>query len=216
MLQNTRVTAFNIYELLRENQQGVPDYDQRRYYMLLAITHSPPQLKQMLWEETQFLQQNGKNLFGKKLQEHINDSFHSKKQILQILASRNNKILRPFRSDLPQAAKSFEEQLHQKFFLKRNIALTKNNRYHNDTQSGYKNDKYKPGNLVQQSSAISWFTSTSRIKIHLSLSKKFIFCKRNTGMFISRKIKTIYRKLETTDKRRNSISHRGIQITFSW
>ena len=48
MLQNTRVTAFNIYELLRENQQWVPDYDQRRYYMLLAITHSPPQLKQML------------------------------------------------------------------------------------------------------------------------------------------------------------------------
>ena len=43
----------------------------RRFYMLLALTNSPQQSKQMLREDSELLQKNDKNLFGKKFRENI-------------------------------------------------------------------------------------------------------------------------------------------------
>lgn len=111
---------------------------------------------------------------------------------------------------------SFQSQQHQKLLLKRNIASSKNSRYHNSTHSGYKNHKYKLGNLIQQRSAISSFHSTGRIKIYPYSGKKLIFCKSNTRSSVSSNIKSIYRKLKTADKLQNFINHSEIQINFSW
>lgn len=41
--------------------------------MLLSITNSPQQSKQMLQEESELSQENDKNLFGEKFRELIND-----------------------------------------------------------------------------------------------------------------------------------------------
>ena len=43
----------------------------RRFYMLLALTNSPQQSKQMLREDSELLQKNDKNLLGKKFRENI-------------------------------------------------------------------------------------------------------------------------------------------------
>ena len=43
----------------------------RRFYMLFALTSSSQKSKQMLREDSEFLQKNNKNLFGKKFDENI-------------------------------------------------------------------------------------------------------------------------------------------------
>ena len=43
----------------------------RRFYLLLALTISPQQSKQMLKEDSELLQKNDKKLFGKKFRENI-------------------------------------------------------------------------------------------------------------------------------------------------
>ena len=43
----------------------------RRFHMLLAQTNLPQQSKQMLREDSEILQKNDKNLFGKKFCENI-------------------------------------------------------------------------------------------------------------------------------------------------
>ena len=53
--------------LLRKASNSISYY--RRFYMLLALTNSPQQSKQMLREE--LLQKNDKYLFGKKFRENI-------------------------------------------------------------------------------------------------------------------------------------------------
>ena len=55
----------------------------RRFYMLLALTNSPQNSKQMLRENSEFIQKNKKNLFGKKFRENIKHDSKSKKQTLE-------------------------------------------------------------------------------------------------------------------------------------
>ena len=43
----------------------------RRFYMLLVLTNSPQQSKQMLREDSELLQKNDKNLFKKRFRENI-------------------------------------------------------------------------------------------------------------------------------------------------
>ena len=67
----------------------------RRFYMLLALTNSPQQSKQILREDSELLQKNDKNLFGKKFREnHISKS---KKQTLEMLSNTSRTKHKPFR-----------------------------------------------------------------------------------------------------------------------
>ena len=66
----------------------------RRLYMLLTLTNSPPQSKQMLREDSEILLKNDKNLFGKRLSENIRYTSKSKKETLkcyQIHLQQNKK-----------------------------------------------------------------------------------------------------------------------------
>ena len=54
------------------------------FLLLLALTISPQQSRQMLWEDSELLQKNCKNLFGKKFLENICHTSKSKKQTLEI------------------------------------------------------------------------------------------------------------------------------------
>ena len=54
------------------------------YYMLLALTISPQQSKQMLREDSELLQKNDKNLYRKTFRENIWHTSKSKKQTFKI------------------------------------------------------------------------------------------------------------------------------------
>ena len=140
-------------------------------------------------------------IYFERISESINHSPCCKKQILLFLVIGRKKKFKRFTSGLPKATRrSFGGQSHPKLLLWRNATPNKNSRYHNGSQSGYGNGKYKPWNLIRQKSAIFSFHSTSSNKIYSSIGKKLIFCKRRSRTSISRKIKTIHRKLETADK----------------
>ena len=55
--------------LLEQASNSISYY--RRFYMLLALTNSPQQSKQMLREDPELLQKNDKHLFRKKFRENI-------------------------------------------------------------------------------------------------------------------------------------------------
>ena len=75
----------------------------RRFYMLFALTSSSQQSKQMLREDSEFLQKNNKNLFGKKFDENIWQTFKSKKQTLDMLSNTSRtKYKQPYSHGFPQ------------------------------------------------------------------------------------------------------------------
>ena len=87
--------------LLRKASNSISYY--RRFYMLLALTNSPQQSKQMLREE--LLQKNDKYLFGKKFRENIWHISKSKKQTLEMLSNTSRIKYKPFRHSLPQTTR---------------------------------------------------------------------------------------------------------------
>ena len=74
----------------------------RRFYMLLALTNSPQQSKQMLREDSELLQKNDKNIFRKKFRENIWHTSKSKKQTLEMLSNTSQIKYNSFRYRLPQ------------------------------------------------------------------------------------------------------------------
>ena len=68
-----------------------------RFYMLLALTNSSQQSKQMLREDSELLQKSDKNLFGKKFRENIWHTSKSKKQTLEMLSNTLRTKYKPFR-----------------------------------------------------------------------------------------------------------------------
>ena len=75
----------------------------RRFYMLFALTSSSQQSKQMLREDSEFLQKNNKNLFGKKFDENIWQTSKSKKQTLDMLSNTSRtKYKQPYSHGFPQ------------------------------------------------------------------------------------------------------------------
>ena len=68
-------------------------------------TNSPQQSKQMLREDSEFLQKNDENLLGKKFRDNFRHTFKSKKQILDMLSNTSLAKHKFFRHGLPQAPK---------------------------------------------------------------------------------------------------------------
>ena len=94
----------------------------KRFNMLLGPTNSPQQSKQILREDSELLQKNDKNLFGKKFRENIWHTSKSKKQTLKMLSNTSRTKYKPFRHGLPQTPRRiFGGQRQQKFFSKVNI-----------------------------------------------------------------------------------------------
>ena len=92
----------------------------RIFDMLLALTNSPPQSKQMLREDSELLQMNNKNLFGKKFRENIWDTSKSKKQTLKMLSNTSQTKWKPFRHGLPQTPRRrFGGQQQQNLLLRK-------------------------------------------------------------------------------------------------
>ena len=92
----------------------------RIFDMLLALTNSPPQSKQMLREDSELLQMNNKNLLGKKFRENIWDTSKSKKQTLKMLSNTSQTKWKPFRHGLPQTPRRrFGGQQQQNLLLRK-------------------------------------------------------------------------------------------------
>ena len=72
-----------------------------RFYMLLALTNSPQQSKQMLREKSDLLQKNDKNLSGEKFRENIWHTSKSKKKTLEMLPNTSQTKYKPFCHGLP-------------------------------------------------------------------------------------------------------------------
>ena len=92
----------------------------RRFCMLLALTNSLQQRKQMLREDSELLQKNGKTLFREKFRENIWHTSKSKKQTLEMLSNTSRTKYKPFRHGLPQTSGgSFGGQQQQKLLLRK-------------------------------------------------------------------------------------------------
>ena len=92
----------------------------RSFDMLLALTNSLPQSKQMLREDSELLQMNNKNLFGKKFRENIWDTSKSKKQTLKMLSNTSRTKWKPFRHGLHQTPRRrFGGQQQQNLLLRK-------------------------------------------------------------------------------------------------
>ena len=191
----------------------------RRFYMLLAITNSRQQTKQMLREDSELLQKNDKNLFGKKFRENIWHTSKSKKQTFEMLSNTSPIKYKTFCHGLPQTPRrSFGGQQQQKLLLRKGTTSQyskKRDNNVNQTSYGYGYGNYKAGNPVQQS-GISLYISSGGSKTHTYLHKKLILCKKNSKCAVSRKVKKLYRELECSDKRyRNYVVSRGLYNTIS-
>ena len=118
----------------------------RRFYMLLALTNSPQESKQMPREDLGLLQKNDKNLFGKKFRENIWHTSKSKKQT----SNTSRKKYKSFHHGLPQTPRRQQQKL---LLGKGTTSQYSKKRYNNRNQNsyGYGYRKYKPGNFVQQS-----------------------------------------------------------------
>ena len=91
-----------------------------KFCMLLALTNSSQQRKQMLREDSELLQKNGKTLFGEKFRENIWHTSKSKKQTLEMLSNISRIKYKPFRHDLPQTpGRSSGGQQQQKLLLRK-------------------------------------------------------------------------------------------------
>ena len=86
----------------------------------MAVKSSPQQSKKMLREDSELLQKNGKNLFGKKFRENIWHTSKSKKQTLEMLSYTSRTKYKPFRHGLPQTPRrNFGWQQEQKLLLRK-------------------------------------------------------------------------------------------------
>ena len=159
----------------------------RRFYMLLALTNSPQESKQMPRVDLGLLQKNGKNLFGKKFRENIWHTSKSKKQTLEMLSNTSRKKYKPFHHGLPQTPRRQQQKL---LLRKGTTSQYSKKRYNNGNQNsyGYGYHKYKPGNLVQQSE-ISLCSSSGWSKTHTSLHKKLILCNKNSKCALAGRLK---------------------------
>ena len=184
----------------------------RRFYMLLALTSSPQQSKQMLRENSELIQKNNKNLIGRNFRENIWHTSKSKKQTLEMLPNTSRTKYKPLRHGLPHTLRRcFGGQQQQKLFLKKGMTSQySKNRYNNGNQDsyGYGYGKYKPGNPVQQS-------GISLCRTHTSLHQKLILRKKNSKCAVRRKVKNFIENSENSDKRRrNSAVIRGLCNTI--
>ena len=153
----------------------------RIFDMLLALTNSPPQSKQMLREDSELLQMNNKNLFGKKFRENIWDTSKSKKQTLKMLSNASQTKWKPFRHGLPQTPRRrFGGQQQQNLLLRKGTTKVMDTDTVNINQETLFN------------TAISLCSSSGRSKTHTSLHKKLILCKRNSKRTVGRKFEKLY------------------------
>ena len=76
--------------LLAQASNSISYY--RRSYMLLTLTNSPQQNKQMLREDSELLQKNGKNLFGKVPWKHLAHLQIKKANLRDVIEYIGNKI----------------------------------------------------------------------------------------------------------------------------
>ena len=111
----------------------------RRFYMLLALTNSPQQSKQMLREDSELLQKNNKKNFRKKFRENIWHTCKSKKQTIEMLSNTSRTKYKPFRHGLPQTPRrSFVGQQQQKLLLRKGTtSQSLKKRYSNGNQNSY-------------------------------------------------------------------------------
>ena len=141
----------------------------RRFYMLLALTNSPRQSKQMLREYSELLHKNDKNLFGIKIRESIRQTSKSKKQTLEMLSNKMQTLS-------PQSSSDTEEKFRRatttKLLIRKEAKLQySKTQYNNNVIQniyGYGYATYNPGNLVQQN-RIFLCSSTGRSKTHISV-----------------------------------------------
>ena len=68
----------------------------RRYNILSALNCASQQSKEMLREKADLLQQQDKNLLGKKFREHLISSAKSKKQTIKLFCDKGKKKQKPF------------------------------------------------------------------------------------------------------------------------
>ena len=123
-----------------------------RFYILLALSNSAQQSKQMLREDSKLLKKFNKNLFGKNFHKNIWHNSESKKQTLEMLSNTLRTKYKPFRHLLTQATRrSFGEKQQQKLLLRKGTTSQySKKRYNNGNQNsyGYGYGKYKPENPV--------------------------------------------------------------------
>ena len=96
----------------------------RGYNILSALNCAPQQSKEMLREETDLLQQQDKNLFGKKFREHLISSAKSKKQTIKLFCDKGKKKQKSFRYGPSSQTPRRSSGGPQKFFLKKNSSGT--------------------------------------------------------------------------------------------
>ena len=91
----------------------------RRLYMLQALTDSQQQRKQMMRDDSELLQVNGKNLFENKFRENMCHTSKSKKQTIEMLSNISQTKHKPFCHGLPQTPRrSFGGKQQQKHLLR--------------------------------------------------------------------------------------------------
>ena len=111
----------------------------RMFYVLLALTNSPQQSKQMLREDSELLQKNDKKIFRKKCRGNIWHTCRSKKQTIEMLSNTSRTKYKPFRHGLPQTPRrSFVGQQQQKLLLRKGTtSQSLKKRYSNGNQNSY-------------------------------------------------------------------------------
>ena len=92
---------------------------QKRYNILSTLKCAPQQSKEILREEADLLQQQDKNLFGKKFRECRISSAKSKKQTIKLFCDKDKKKQKPFWYDPSETPKKSSGG-PQKLFLKNN------------------------------------------------------------------------------------------------
>ena len=161
----------------------------RRYNILSGLNCAPQQSKGTLREEADLLQQQDKNLLGKKFREHLVSSAKSKKQTIELLRDKGKKKQKPFRygpSDTPRRSSGGP----QKFFLKKNSSGTARQQqsfsgYQQWSGSNRQGKSKQKGNLVQH--VISTRNSNEQIRKRSFIDKKIFFCMRGSKIATCRK-----------------------------
>ena len=95
-----------------------------RFYMLLALINLPQQSKQILGEDSELLQKNDKNLYGKKFCENISHTPKSKKQTLEMLSNTREQHTNPFTVVFPRHQEGVSVDNNNKSFFSGKVNVT--------------------------------------------------------------------------------------------
>ena len=95
-----------------------------RFYMLLALINLPQQSKQILSEDSELLQKNDKNLYGKKFCENISHIPKSKKQTLEMLSNTREQHTNPFAVVFPRHQEGVSVDNNNKSFFSGKVNVT--------------------------------------------------------------------------------------------